>query len=59
MKLKGIINIDSGEDDKDVGLEKSYTQLKHNKGEKKPYLHQYNPALRSQQDWACQKSLYS
>ena len=55
MKLKGIINIDSGEDDKDVGLEKSYTQLKHNKGEKKPYLHQYNPALRSQQDWACQK----
>ena len=29
MKLKWIINIDGGEDDKDVVLEEGYTQFKH------------------------------
>ena len=32
MKLKGIINVDGGEDDKDIALEKSYSQLKNDEG---------------------------
>ena len=38
MQLKRIIYVDGGEDDKDVSLEKSYTQFKHDEGEKKTYL---------------------
>ena len=49
MKLKGIINIDGREDDKDVGLEESYAQFKDNEGEKKPYLGRYNQPFGCQQ----------
>ena len=49
MKLKGIINVDGGEDDKDIALEKSYSQLKNDEGKKKTYLGPYNEYFGDQQ----------
>ena len=41
MKLKGIINIDGREDDKDVGLEENYTLFKGEEDRGSPSLRIY------------------
>ena len=35
MELKGIVDIDAGQNDKNIGLKKGYTQFKGYKGQKK------------------------